>query len=1054
MAKILLVENKLENREKIESILNSEGYDFLSISNLEEFNSNFDKIDLIISPLSNLKSNVELSFLKIKSINPSLEIIITTDNPSLEESVEVLRSGALDYIDINRELNLLAESVRKSLIHSELEYDTLQLKKHSERQRDDLENQIQKRTKELSDLQAKFELAVNASSNGIWIRDLKNENQWVSPQYKRMLGYDEDEFMDSYSDWLNSIHPDDKDLVMKTRAEAIRKNIPYEIEYRMKTKVNSYKWFYASGFALYDEDGKPSKFAGSIQDIDKRKKYEKLLKENEKRFTYAARIANVGIWEWDIKQNNVYWSDEVYKVFELKNKPEDFYDFVLGKIEKNDKQKFSNLFDFSKYNGQRKKAEVKIYTDEGREKIILLRAYLKKDQHHNPSFLRLTIQDITEISRRELALKQALNTNRKLDSVKPEEIYKTVLSACKSLTHSSLAVMWAKEDNNNFKLVEIINEFQNDAEKNKIKNLIEDNSEFAGYLNELEPVIKNDTLNFSSTSSYFKRYLFVPVIWEGSVEVVIAVFDKFYYYDNLDIISIQLLIEYSWDVKKRKDAERALEKSEENFKEFTDTLPQGIFEVDKLGNFTFLNKFGLEKIGYTKEDIKNGLSSLRLFAAEDKERIKENFSRTLSGQFLEPSEYTFIRKNGDTFPGLLHSNPIWKKGEVAGISGIVVDISQRKKSEEEIRKLSRSVEQSPVSIIITNLNGEIIYVNPRFCKVTGYSKEEVLGQNPRILKSGETGKDEYNKLWKAITSGKEWRGEFHNKRKNGELFWEFAHISPIKDEEGNVTHYLAIKEDITEQKRITKELVEAKEKAESADKLKSEFLAQMSHEIRTPINAVVSFTSLLQSELEDKVDDDLNISFSMIEKASKRIIRTIDLLLNLSEIQVGSFEAIIKEHDLQKDVLKNILNEFKQLADEKNISLSLTIKAEDTKSYFDLYSVTQIFSNLIDNGIKYTDQGGVDIVLSRDENNYLCASIIDTGIGISDEYLPELFTPFSQEERGYTRRFDGNGIGLALVREYCKINNISININSEKGKGTRFDLVFANQQIENNTAGK
>lgn len=1042
MAKILLVENKLECREKIESLLKSEGLKFIAESSFEKFNGDFRNIDLIISPFSAFKSSSENSILSIKSKNPGIEIIIITDSPTIEESVESLRAGAVDYIDINNEFDVLINSIRESIVRAELEKDTIELHKNSESLREELELHIEKQNKELSALHLKFDLAVEASSSGLWIRDLKNETQWISPQYKKLLGYEEDEFLDSYSDWLKSIHPDDKERVLRKREEAIQNSSPYEIEYRIKLKNNVYKWFYVRGIVLTDEDGIPRRFAGSIQDIDKRKKYEKLLKTNESRLSYAAQIANVGIWEWNLKQNDVYWSDEVYRIFGIEKSEGDLYKLALKKLIEEDRNKFAKLFDIGNYKTDRKKAEVKIISDEGKTKNLLIRTYLKNDKYNNPYFLRLIIQDISDITRREQALKEAIKINRVLDNVKSEEIYKTVLNACKDLTNSSLAALWLKDENDNFNLVEIINDFQNEEEKSRIKNLLIENPEFASHLQKHKPVIKNDTNNFSNTSSYFKRYIFVPVIWEDGNELVIAVFDKFFQYDNIDIVSIQLLIENSWDVKKRKDAESELQKRAEKFREFTETLPLGVFEVDKIGKFTFLNKFGLERIGYNKEDIENGLSSLSLFAAEDKERIKENFTRTLKGEFLEPSEYTFLKKSRGTFPGFLHSNPIWENGKVIGIRGIVVDITQRKKSEEEIRKLSRSVEQSPVSIIITNLNGEIIYVNQQFCKVTGYSKEEVLGQNPRILKSGETSIDDYSKLWKAISSGLDWRGEFHNKRKNGELFWEMAHISPIKDENGKITHYLAIKEDITEQKRITKELVEAKEKAESADRLKSEFLAQMSHEIRTPINAIVSFSSLLQNELEDKVDEDLNISFSMIEKASKRIIRTIDLLLNLSEIQVGSLEAIIKEHDLAKDVINEIFFEFKQLAEEKNIELNLAVETQDTKSHFDLYTVTQVFSNLIDNGIKYTDQGRVDVVLSRNESGNLIASVVDTGIGISEEYLPELFTPFSQEERGYTRRFDGNGIGLALVREYCKINDIELSVKSKKGEGTRFDLVF------------
>lgn len=238
--------------------------------------------------------------------------------------------------------------------------------------REELELHIEKQNKELSALHLKFDLAVEASSSGLWIRDLKNETQWISPQYKKLLGYEEDEFLDSYSDWLKSIHPDDKERVLRKREEAIQNSSPYEIEYRIKLKNNIYKWFYVRGIVLNDEDGIPSRFAGSIQDIDKRKKYEKLLKTNESRLSYAAQIANVGIWEWNLKQNDVYWSDEVYRIFGIEKSEGDLYKLALKKLIEEDRNKFAKLFDIGNYKTDRKKAEVKIISDEERLKICLL----------------------------------------------------------------------------------------------------------------------------------------------------------------------------------------------------------------------------------------------------------------------------------------------------------------------------------------------------------------------------------------------------------------------------------------------------------------------------------------------------------------------------------------------------------------------------------------------------------------------------------------------------------------------------------------------------------
>ena len=170
------------------------------------------------------------------------------------------------------------------------------------------------------------------------------------------------------------------------------------------------------------------------------------------------------------------------------------------------------------------------------------------------------------------------------------------------------------------------------------------------------------------------------------------------------------------------------------------------------------------------------------------------------------------------------------------------------------------MEQSPASVVITDLEGKIEYVNPKFTQVTGYSVEEAIGQNPRILKSGEWPSEAYRELWETITAGKEWRGEFHNKRKDSTLYWEYASISPIRNEKGEITHFLAVKEDITERKLAEAELARAKEAAEAANRAKDQFLANMSHEIRTPMNGIIGMTELvLATELTNEQREYLEI---------------------------------------------------------------------------------------------------------------------------------------------------------------------------------------------------
>jgi signal transduction histidine kinase len=249
-----------------------------------------------------------------------------------------------------------------------------------------------------------------------------------------------------------------------------------------------------------------------------------------------------------------------------------------------------------------------------------------------------------------------------------------------------------------------------------------------------------------------------------------------------------------------------------------------------------------------------------------------------------------------------------------------------------------------------------------------------------------------------------------------------------------------LREKILELEIKDKDLTIAKEKAENADKLKSEFLAQMSHEIRTPINTILNYSSLIQSEFEGKLSEDIENSFGSITKASNRLIRTIDMILNLSAIESGSYEPIYEKLYISKDIIIPLVSEFEQTAKTKNLYLIVCDGfTDEVPIKADRYTLTQAIANLIDNSIKYTKVGGTKISVKFKKE--ICKiNIEDSGIGISPEYFPKLFEKFTQETQGYTRRYEGTGLGLTLVKKYCEVNNAKISVESTKDKGTSFKI--------------
>lgn len=239
-----------------------------------------------------------------------------------------------------------------------------------------------------------------------------------------------------------------------------------------------------------------------------------------------------------------------------------------------------------------------------------------------------------------------------------------------------------------------------------------------------------------------------------------------------------------------------------------------------------------------------------------------------------------------------------------------------------------------------------------------------------------------------------------------------------------------------------RQLIIAKDEAEKSDRLKSEFLAQMSHEIRTPIHILMSYSSLIKDEIEENLDKDMRSNFNAIEHAGKRIIRTTELILNMSEISTGTYEYSESEFDIFDGVLNKIYNEYILKIDQEKINFKIENNSTNGIVIADKYSVYQIFTQIIDNAVNYTEKGEITVSVNNTSNDKVEVSVSDSGIGISDAYSPNIFMPFTQEEQGYTRRFEGNGLGLALTKKYCELNHAEIDIQSKKGLGTKVTVTF------------
>ncbi len=391
---------------------------------------------------------------------------------------------------------------------------------------------------------------------------------------------------------------------------------------------------------------------------------------------------------------------------------------------------------------------------------------------------------------------------------------------------------------------------------------------------------------------------------------------------------------------------------------------------------------------------------------------------------------TFIRRDGE--------------GNVTHYEGVCTDITDRMEAEGEVRKLSRAVEASPVSVIITDPDGTIEYVNLKFAEVTGYTTEDAIGKNPRILRAGVQSAEFYQKMWDTLISGKEWRGELCNRKKDGDVYWESAAISPIFGAAGVVTHYVGVMEDITDRRRAAEELRRAKEVAESASRAKSEFVANVSHEIRTPLNAITGMAHLLgRTSLTPKQQDYLSKLFS----ASGALLAVISDVLDLSKIEAG--RLVLEEAPFSLDtVFADVASVSSHAAQSKGLEFLFDFgMGVPSMLIGDAVRLRQVLLNLVNNAIKFTEKGSVVVscaVKERSEDDVrLVVRVADTGIGMSPEKGESIFRPFCQADASTTRTHGGTGLGLTITRRLVELMGGSVEVESEEGVGSTFTCKIA-----------
>lgn len=502
-------------------------------------------------------------------------------------------------------------------------------------------------------------------------------------------------------------------------------------------------------------------------------------------------------------------------------------------------------------------------------------------------------------------------------------------------------------------------------------------------------------------------------------------------------------------------------RSDSDRRNLFDQLGDGILLLDRNYRVIEVNRATASMLGHTTEELRQ-MQLHDLLPAREHPRLFRTAMDVLEG-VEELEEWEVLRRDGSSFMAEVSTNMLDDRRFVA----VIRDITQRHEQEEKVRLLSMAVEQSAQSILITDLDGNIEYVNASVLSSSGYGMDELLGRNPRMLLSDQLPPATYTRMWRMLATGKPWRGLLYSTRKDGEEFVEDATITPIRNARGKVTQYMALMLDVTERRRMIKELrehqlhleelvgkrtvalEEARRVAEAASEAKSAFLATMSHEIRTPMNGVVGSLDLLQRSALSDYQRDLT---DTVNESALALLTIIDDILDFSKIEAG--ELKLENGPVNLVLLADsVCDALRPMATSSGVYLQMELlPGVPDWILSDAGRLRQILNNLIGNAIKFSvgtgRPGRVELKVEPCGDRlpgHLQLSVTDNGIGMAPEVVQRMFKPFVQGENTITRRFGGTGLGLSICKRLATLMGGWVKVDSVEGQGSTLTVTLPYQ---------
>ena len=811
MPKILIVDDEWLTRLEIEEMLTDLGYDVSgqaetgaeAVAMARELNPDLILMDVEMPGEMN---GIDAARVIKAELGTPIVFVSGHDDPEhIEAAKEIAPFGYVMKPFDEREIHAFVEiALSKRKLELKLEEAHDELERRVESRTAELEeankqlqeeNEAHKRTEEELRESEEHLRSFMESAKGFVVYRLRIDPKdyhkahvaFVSPSLKDIIGVSPQE---QFSEWFKDIHEDDLPSLINAQNESAQSGVPLDQEFRFKSLEGEWRWLHVISNPVFDSEGKPEYYNGITIDITEQKQATQALREKERfgegllddMITFVAVLDPSGNV---IFVNNTPLTVGGIKLEDIRGKK--FFDAIwwthsdeVREMVKRDIEQCAS--------GESIIHDVPIQTADGSLMWIEFSMHPIHDEYGVVQYLIPEGRDITTKKLAEETLRKSEEKFRTLFDTSPHAIALTEMKTGKIVDVNDKFCQLT-----DYKKDEVIGRstpqlgFYSEDDRNRFVDELTDSGKVHGL--EMDFRAKH--------GSIINAHMFaVPIQFEGEALVL----TEFY------------------DVTEQKRTKKALLESEEKFRSLAENQHDVVWTVNENLEVDYISPSCFKMTGTTAEKT-IGKKPNEFYTEESYQRIimklaeeRQKSANEMQSTVLEVDQY---HEDGHLFPVEITCIPVIIDNKFVGVQGITRDITERKKAEEEIRKLSTAVEQSPSVIAITDLKGNLKYVNPQFTELTGYTSEEAINKNRGILKSGHQSDGMYKELWQTISSGNVWRGEFHNKKKNGELFWESASVSPIFDKQGKITNYVKVAEDISERKQAEEKVKKSEKRLKS-----------------------------------------------------------------------------------------------------------------------------------------------------------------------------------------------------------------------------------------------